>query len=214
MSTIVPKAAKSPAVDCDLTEWVPPARSLARLSVEQYEAIVRAGVFDKRDRLQLINGILVAKMTENPPHAVASTILSETMFGLVPSGWHLRIDKPLRVPRRKSVPEPDRVVTRGGARDYVERHPGPGDVTLVVEIADSSLHEDRELARVYGRGGIPIYWIVNLVDRMVEVYKDPNPSAGYATREDFTTGQSVPVMIAGVRIGTIAVADILPPRRP
>ena len=187
--------------------------SLYRLSVGQYEAIVESGVFTKRDRLHLINGILVSKMTENPPHAVASTMLWETMVPLVPEGWHLRLDKPLRIPLRHSVPEPDLVMVRGSAQDYLEAHPAPADVALVVEIADSSLELDRGMVTVYGGGSVPVYWIVNLVDRQVEVYTDPC-AAGYAKREILTQGEVVSLIQEGAVRGRIPVEDLLPRRRP
>ena len=94
--------------------------------------------------------------------------------------------------RRDSKPEPDRCVVRGTVRDYEERTPEPADIALVVEIADSSLAEDRKLAaEVYGPAGIPVYWIVNLVDRQVEVYTDPGPG-GYGSTAIFREGQSSP----------------------
>ena len=107
------------------------------------------------------------------------------------------------------MPEPDRCVVRGVIRDYSQRPPGPGDVGLVVEVADSSLGEDRKLAQIYGGSGIPVYWIVNLVDRQVEVYTLPY-GAGYHSRQDITPGHDVPVVLDGVEIGRIAVNDLLP----
>jgi Uma2 family endonuclease len=84
---------------------------------------------------------------------------------------------------------------------------------MIVEVADSSLADDRKLAtEVYGPVGIPVYWIVNLVHRQVEVYTEPGPR-GYGSMAVFAEGQSVPVVIGGEPLGRIAVADILPSRR-
>ena len=81
---------------------------------------------------------------------------------------------------------------------------------LIVEVADSSLADDRTLAaKVYGPARIPVYWIVNLVERQVEVYSDPCP-AGYLSIEVFPEGQSVPVVIDRQQLGQIAVLDLLP----
>ena len=80
---------------------------------------------------------------------------------------------------------------------------------MIVEVADSSLAEDRAMVAVYGRGGIPIYWILNLVDRQVEVYSCPQPD-GYATRTDYQSGQHVPVVLDGTVFGQIAVDNLLP----
>jgi len=107
------------------------------------------------------------------------------------------------------MPEPDRCVVRGEVRDYLAHDPEPAQIALVAEIADSSLAEDRAMATIYGAGGVPVYWIVNLVDRQVEVYSAPSP-AGYQSREVLKAGQRIPVLAGGVEIGEVAVADILP----
>ena len=187
--------------------WVP--SPLYRMSVERYEAMVAAGVFDKRDRFHLINGYLVAKMTHNPPHASSCEATRLAIEALLPAGWHVRSDKPLLIPSHTSVPEPDEAVVRGIWRDYTRRHPQPAEVALLVEVADSSLAQDRRMAEIYGGAGIPVYWIVNLVNRQVEVYTDPIPG-GYATRTIFAPGQTIPVLIDGRPLGQVAVDDILP----
>jgi Uma2 family endonuclease len=190
------------------TQWMPPPESIYRLSVEQYEAMVASGIFTKRDRFHLVNGILVAKMTEYPRHASTCDAAQARVSPLLPAGWYIRMGKPLRIPSRSSEPEPDAVVARGSYRDYALRHPGPADVTLVVEVADSSLREDREMTSIYGGSGVPIYWIINLVDRHVEVYSTPY-AAGYESREVFRAGELVPLLIDGVEVGRIAVDDLI-----
>jgi Uma2 family endonuclease len=94
-------------------------------------------------------------------------------------------------------------------RDYKLRSPGASDVGLLVEIADTSLVEDRKMAQTYGARGIPVYWIVNLVDRQVEVYAFPTP-AGYSGPQAYLPGNTVPVVLDGVVVGKITVDDILP----
>ena len=89
---------------------------------------------------------------------------------------------------------------------------GREDIVLVVEVADSSLAKDRLMgSEVYGPSGIPVYWIVNLVHRQVEVYTEPGPE-GYRSCEVVSEGQSVSVVIEGQSLGQIAVADLLPSR--
>jgi len=193
----------SPAV----SEWVP--SPLYRLTLEQYEAMVASGVFTARDRFHLINGFLVSKMTQNDPDCTADELCGKALDRAIPAGWHVRSAKPIRLPGQLSKPEPDRTVARGDVRDYSQRAPGSADVALVVEISDTSLSEDRKLAQVYAASGIPVYWIVNLVDRQVEVYTVPS-STGYRSRVDFTAGQEVAVVIDGVETGQIAVTDLLP----
>ena len=101
------------------------------------------------------------------------------------------------------------MLVRGTIRDYSRRSPEPADVALVVEISDTSLGGDRKQTSVYGGGGIPVYWIVNLIDRQIEVYTGPSPG-GYARREDLHPGQRVPVIIDRRHLGDIVVDDLLP----
>jgi len=98
---------------------------------------------------------------------------------------------------------------RGDIKDYGARQPGPRDIALVVDVSDTTLAKDRRRRRLYGSGGIAIYWIVNLIDRQVDVYSSPSPT-GYTSRVDFLARQNVPFVIGGVQIGSIAVDEILP----
>jgi Uma2 family endonuclease len=189
-----------------MPEWVP--SPLYRWNLEQYEAMVASGAFSEHDRFHLINGYVVAKVTQGDPHCTADDLCGAALAHVIPAGWYIRVAKPIRLPP-DSKPEPDRCVVRGTIRDYSQRSPGPDDVSLIVEIADSSLSEDREQGLLYARSGIPVFWIVNLVDRVVEVRTKPTP-AGYASRLDYMSGQNVPVVIDGVEVGQITVADILP----
>ena len=120
-------------------------------------------------------------------------------------------------PRGQTDPDPEpgeqaragQVRRPGEYRDYLHRSPEPADIALVVEISDSSLSEDRKQAVIYAAAGIPNYWIVNLVDRQVEVYSNPSP-AGYESRQDYHAGDSIPLKIEGGLIGPVAVSDFLP----
>jgi Uma2 family endonuclease len=194
-------------------EWTPAPPY--RLTLEQYERMVDAGIIGEHDRVHLIDGILVAKMTQNDPHCTADDLVGEALRGLLPPGWYVRGDKPIRLPgragRADSKPEPDRCVVRGTILDYARRTPGPADVGLVVEVADTSLAEDRRrAAEVYGPAGLPAVWIVDINGRRVEVYSDPGPE-GYGPPAIVPEGDSVPLVLDGREVGRIAVAAILPP---
>jgi Uma2 family endonuclease len=201
MSTITPtmQPAAGPAVDC---------YPLYRMSIEQYEKMVDAGVFTKGDKLELINGLLVAKMTQNDPHSTADTLTGDALRAIIPAPWHVRSAKPVRLPPR-SKPEPDYTVVKGAVRDYASRSPGAADVGLVVQVAVSSLARDRKRSRRFALHDIPIYWIVNVGDRQVEVYTSPT-AIGYHTSQIYKPGDMVPVVLDGVEVGKIAVDDILP----
>ena len=176
--------------------------------------MVASGALNQRDRFHLINGILVAKMTKKPPHVIACERVRDAVMGIALPEWRVTTDAPIRIPAYNE-PEPDVAVVKGSAEgeELEVRHPEPADVGLIVEVADTSLSEDREVVHVYGAAGIPISWIVDLVERQVEVYSDPG-AGGYQTRQDFTLGQIVPIVIDGCELGGIAVSDILPRRRP
>jgi hypothetical protein len=182
---------------------------LYRLTLDQYEAMVASGIFSSRDQVLLINGFLVAKKPQNEPDCTADDLCGEALTRVLPPGWYIRASKSIRLPAQVSMPEPDRCVVRGTIRAYSRRSPGATDVGLVVEISDTSLAEDRKLAKIYAASGITIYWILNLVDRRLEVYTGPGPN-GYASEIHYAAGEDVPVILDGVEIGRIAVADILP----
>ncbi len=187
-----------------LAPWVPPA--FYRMTVNEYERVVD-GLDDSR--VELIDGYLVKKMGKNPPHVWSVKKVFEALDKMLPTGWTWQLESPIRIPNFDE-PEPDLAILRGSDDDYEARMPGPGDVGLVVEVSHTTLDRDQGLKlTAYAKGGIPVYWIVNLV----EVYTNPGP-AGYASRQDFFPGQDVSVVIAGVEIGRIAVADILPRQHP
>ncbi len=198
---IATQSTEPPAV----TEWLP--SPLYRMTVGQYESLVASGAFTKRDRLHLINGLLVAKMTQGDAHVTADILFGNALSSLLTAGWHVRSGKPVRIPP-DCEPEPDHTVARGAVKEYRHRKPGPADVAMVVEIADSSLSDDRQMASVYGPAGIPVYWIVNLVDHQIEVYTGPQTN-GYASRVDYKSGSDVPVVIGGTTVGWISVDDII-----
>jgi Uma2 family endonuclease len=197
-----------------MTPTQPPSRwiqnRLARLTVDQYEAMVNSGVFTKHDQFTLINGLLVAKTPKSPRHTYIAKNLARKLKGLIPSGWDFRIEDAVRLP--DSEPEPDLSMARGDIEDYAERHPEPADLAIVVEVAASNVSEDRQMADVYGPAGIPVYWIVNVKARQVEVYTllKRQGIPRYGKPRIFKTGQSVPLIVEGREVGRIAAADILP----
>jgi len=113
---------------------------------------------------------------------------------------HTRPESPVRV-GDDSMPEPDLIVARGGLRDYLGRKPTVPDTALIIEVADSSLAIDSgDVLRTYAAEGFPIYWIVNIPKRRVEVYREPTgPSdrPGYQACRHFAPGERVPVVLDG-----------------
>ena len=147
-------------------------------------------------------------MTQHDPHATADELCGRALDKAIPAGWHVRSAKPVRLPPN-SKPEPDRSVVRGTIRDYSTRSPGPEDIGLILEVSVTSLAQDRRQAGVYAVSGIPYYWIVNVIDRKVEVYFDATPS-GCKFRAEYAVGEQVPLVIDGIELGDIAVNDLMP----
>ena len=181
---------------------------LYRINVHEYERIIAARAIET-EGIELIDGYLVKKMGKNPPHSWSTKVLLKALERLLIPGWTWRLEQPVRIPEYDE-PEPDIAIVRGSDNDYKYRTPVPADVALLVEVSESTLDRDRgEKLSAYASGGIPVYWIVNLVDGQVEVYTGPGP-AGYQSRRIFSPGDEVPVVIDGNELGRIAVVAILP----
>jgi Uma2 family endonuclease len=185
------------------------AASLYRLTVQQFDRMILDGTISNADHVELIEGLLVTKMGRNRPHVQAGNKGFWALARILGPGLHVRKEDPVVV-SEWSKPEPDLAVVRGQVADYDNRDVTAADVAMVVEIADSSLSADRDdMARVYSGGGIPVYWVVNVVDRQIEVFTSPGP-AGYAITKVFGLNQDVVVVIDGVEVGRIAVAEMMP----
>jgi Uma2 family endonuclease len=184
-----------------------------RFRVDQYEKMIESGVFSSADRVELIEGIVVQKMTQYPPHAVAIDYTLDALRPLLPEGCRLREQKPIQL--SDSKPEPDLVVVRGPLQRYEKRHPGPRDIALLIEVADTTLEGDRQdKGRIYARARIAVYWIVNLNERQVEVYTEPKSGKepAYRRRTDYASDAILPLVIEGAEVGQVAVSDLLPSR--
>jgi len=125
-----------------------------RLTVDQYDQMVENGILPETNRFELINGRIVEKDVKDPVHPTVVDLSRRALERILPAGWYVRKEDPVRIPNRRSEPEPDLAVVRGTIEDYATRHPSPDDVALVVEVTRSSVTKDRALARVYGGGGI------------------------------------------------------------
>jgi Putative restriction endonuclease len=197
------------------TSWnnlKPPPCPVKQFTVDEYHRMISAGVFNADDRFELLEGWIVPKMTRNPPHEVAIVLASRSIQSKIPADWHHRVQSAITT--ADSEPEPDLAIVRGDARDFCSHHPGPNDVTLVIEIADSSLAQDRGLkASLYARAGIPTLWIVNLVDAKVEVYTEPtgsDPDPHFRRQQDYSGASLVPLVIDGQEVARVEVRALLP----
>ncbi len=178
-----------------------------RFTAERYFALVDEGVLGPDDRVELLEGVIVAMSPRNPPHDAGVSLVCQTLIGVVGKRAAVRCQLTL-VLHRNSAPEPDVAVVPGHARDYATRH--PEHALLVVEVADSSLAQDRiTKAAMYAAGGVPEYWILNLRDDCLEVLRAPLPEQGsYAERTVRRRGERIELAaLPGV---IVAVDDLLP----
>jgi len=186
--------------------------SIARFSVCRYQRMIETGILNAEDKVELLENYVVLKMPRKPRHDSTLQRALRPLLRSLPDGWDLRIQSAVAL--MDSQPEPDFTLVRGSAADYENRHPSASDVGLVIEVADSSLLRDqRDKARIYARGNILCYWIVNLVDQQVEVHAQPSgptPDPSYNVLQTFRPGDSIPLVLGGSVVGAIAAADLLP----
>jgi Uma2 family endonuclease len=185
--------------------------AIKRFTVAEYHELQHRGMLDDGKDYELLDGWLVEKMTQETPHASAASKLDKRLWKLMPDDRLLRSQKPITL--RNSEPEPDAAVCIGPEDRYDERHPSAAEIEFVVEVADSSLRRDQTLKlALYASARIREYWIVNLIDRRVEVYTHPRggKKPTYRTRTDYLPGSAVPVVLGGTEVGSIAVDEILP----
>jgi Uma2 family endonuclease len=183
-----------------------------RYTVEQFLQMFEYGLLPDAASSELLEGQLVIRSAKSPCVTTCLVLAHEAIHLFLPTDLRVRIQSSIRT--GDSLAEPTLAVVRGVLRDYVDRHPGPDDTPLVVEISDTSLRQDRTLkARVYARAGIPVYWIINVVDSQIEVHTDPtgsDPLPCYRTCVEYRNEDEVPVVIDGQEIGRIAAKDVLP----
>jgi hypothetical protein len=194
------------------TAFQPPSLPVRRFTVDEYHRLIQIGMLTEDDPVELLEGLIVPKMPRNPPHDGTIQISSAVLRQFLPPDWEVRVQCAITL--LDSEPEPDLAVVPGPPARFLQLHPGPLDIALLMEIADSSLLRDRlEKGRLYARAGIAIYWIVNLSDRWIEVYTDPSgPGANptYHQRQDFPLGTQVPLVLGGQQTALIPVSSILP----
>lgn len=134
-----------------------------------------AGVLHPDARVELLEGRIIDRSPIGPMHGGIVIALNEFFMSSIRRGrWIVSVQGALRIDEY-SEPEPDVILVKPPVARYARRHPQPEDVLLLIEVADSSLAQDRlSKLPIYGRAGIPEVWIVNLIDEVIEVYRDPN----------------------------------------
>ena len=185
---------------------------LRRFTRHEYARLIGHGFLDEDDPIELLDGLLLVKEPQSSPHRTAVLLVARAVERAFGEGWFVQTQSPVALGRR-SEPEPDVCVVRGSPRDYVDSH--PTHPALVVEVAQSGLGLARgRKAAVYARARIADYWIVNLVDRVLEVHREParpGPARrhwGYAAVK--TLGAAATITPLSAPSAAVRVADLLP----
>ena len=183
-----------------------------RFTRAEYDRMIELGVLHEDERIELIGGQLMVAEPKGAPHYTATRKTVTALAAAFGAGWDVRMEGPIGLDD-DSEPEPDVAVVRGSLEDYSREH--PSRPVLTVEVSESTLVIDRRhKGSLYARAGLADYWIVNLIDRVVEIYRDPIPDSRapfgwrYSRREIFDASARVTPLAAPE--ASIPVASFLP----
>ena len=178
----------------------------------EYDRLIESGFFPSGDPVELLGGQLIVAEPQGSRHFAAIRAAEEALRTAFGAGWEVRGQGPLALDD-ESEPEPDLAVVPGSFRDYQTRH--PSRPALVVEVSETSLALDRDhKGSLYARAGVADYWIVNLPERVVEVYRDPESDVaapfGWRYRSVAVLGRGASVSPLALPAARVRLADLLP----
>ncbi|PYO33077.1 MAG: hypothetical protein DMD86_11390 [Candidatus Rokuibacteriota bacterium] len=183
-----------------------------RWTRKEYDRLIEIGFLDEDEPVELVGGQLIVAEPKGTGHSVAIELAAEALRKAFGAGWTVRVQDPI-APDDESEPEPDVAVVAGSPREYLAAH--PSRPALVLEVSNSSLAFDRrDKGSLYARAQILDYWIVNLVDRVLEVYRDPVLSAdalyGWSYARVLRLGPEATISPVAAPAASISVTDLLP----
>lgn len=187
------------------------ALALREWTRDELYRMAEAGVFDPHEKLELIDGRIVTKMSpQGKSHVICVLLVDDWLDDQTRAEYHVRTQMPLALGPRDE-PEPDAMVVRGRPSDYLDEHPTPGQVPLVVEVGDSSLLKDRRLkVPRYAAAGVAEVWLVDLEGRRLEVYREP-AGESYGVVTILAEGKAVSPLFRPE--ASVVVSELLPGRR-
>jgi len=189
------------------SRFYPQWESLRRWSIDEFDTLFEMGFLSPTPKVELIDGFLIEKDPMNIPHRSSVVRITNRLPKFLPAGWWVMAQCPVVVDENK--PLPDGAIVRGELNDFDHRDVAAADCGLIIEVADTSLRDDRRVkGTVYAKAGIPHYWIVNVAERRIETYSDPAEST-YRSRVDFIPGQLVPLVLDGVVVATVPVDELM-----
>ena len=179
---------------------------LRRFSVAEYHKMIESGILTPNDRVELLEGWIVEKMSQNPPHNSSVRRVQRRVARVLPADWTMSVQSAITL--SESEPEPDISLARGAEEVYDNRHPRPSDIGVLMEVGDSTLLEDRRYkGALYAQEKIAEFWLINVVARKIELYTRPR-AGKYQKKIEYTEKQSVPLVLDGNKIADIPVSEL------
>jgi len=203
-------AIEKPAPPIPAPKTAPPPYERWKFTWDDFHAMWKMGIFGDR-RVELIEGEVVRMSPIGPSHDVGANLADDVLRPIFGEGYRVRVQSSFDA--GESVPQPDIAVVPGKARDYRDKH--PATAVLIVEVAETSLEYDRTIkASLYARAGVPDYWILNLVNRWLEVLREPaeieSEPFGFGYRSHRIYLESEEVAPLARPEARVKVADLLP----
>ena len=186
-----------------------------RLSLDAYRLMIARGILGPDDRVELLDGLLVKKMTKGPRHATATTKLYKRLIRLLPADWTVRQEQPVELPdgpEGASVPEPDIAIAAGSDDDDKTRHPGPEDVALVIQFADAEPSREKKNLMRFGWSRVREVWVVDLNCETVQIHTAPTglcADPGYAHRAERSTRAVPTLALPAGAVGQAVSVDVV-----
>lgn len=181
--------------------------ALRRFSVAEYHKMIDVGILKPEDRVELLEGWIVKKVSQKPPHSGCVGRTNRSLARVLPTAWSLRIQCPITL--SENEPEPDIAIARGAEGTYDGHHPKATEIAVLMEVGDSSVLSDRRYkGELYARAKVSEFWLINLVERKIEVYTKPR-AGKYRQKVEYTEKESVPLVLDGVEVANISVTELL-----
>jgi len=187
----------------------PPVETRQRyaFTVADYHQLIASGHFKRTDRIELIHGELTIMPPIGPEHAFHTRRITNTLPVKLPPGVMLQMNEPVTIAHH-SEPQPDAAVVRARPDGYRSAHPGPKDVLLIIEVADTSASFDTQVkAKLYSKAGIPEYWVIDVQESCLRVFTQPS-ARGYKQLQVLDRGDTV--QSASVSGLTLKVKELMP----
>ena len=168
----------------------PVGLSPKRWTLDEYHQIIISGIITPETPTELINGQIIERVPQQPPHAATTDEGGDYLKALFSGEAKVRVQLPVTLPP-DSEPEPDFAIVKIDANLYRDRHPGPSDIYLIIEVADSTLQKDKQYkSQLYAQAGIPEYWVINLKQHQVIVYRQLQDST-YQTEQTLEASDKI-----------------------